>query len=118
MQRDAMDQDVFTTDRGRLFSIAYRMLGSASDADDVLQDAWLRYRSVEPSDIRSPVALATTIVTRLCLDRLKSARMTREEYIGPWLPEPVLTSDSEDPDSTLQRSESVTLFAIQSGPVV
>lgn len=110
MPHDAMDnQDVFNTDRGRLFSIAYRMLGSASDADDVLQDAWLRYRSVDPSVIRSPQALATTIVTRLCLDRLKSARMTREEYIGPWLPEPVLTSDVEDPASNLQRSESVTL---------
>ena len=81
--------DVFTTDRPLLFSIAYRMLGSASDAEDVLQDGWLRYRGVDRSTVRSPKALATTIVTRLCLDRLKSARATREEYIGPWLPEPV-----------------------------
>ena len=109
MQHDDTEQDLFQADRRRLFSIAYRMLGSASDADDVLQDAWLRYRSVDPSTIRSPQSLATTIVTRLCLDRLKSARMTREEYIGPWLPEPVLTSEFEAPDSTLQRSESVTL---------
>src|SRR5215470_19284708 len=104
-----MDQDVFNTDRPRLFSIAYRMLGSASDAEDVLQDAWLRYRSIERSTIRSPRAFATTIVTRLCLDRLKSARATREQYIGPWLPEPVLTSDEEGPDAMLQRSESVML---------
>src|SRR6476469_8476594 len=104
-----MDQDVFTTDRPLLFSIAYRMLGSASDAEDVLQDAWLRYRNVDRSTIRSPKALATTIVTRLCLDRLKSARATREEYIGPWLPEPVLTSEVEGPETRLQRSESVTL---------
>lgn len=104
-----MDIDVFNTDRPLLFSIAYRMLGSASDAEDVLQDAWLRYRSVEGTAIRSPKAFATTIVTRLCLDRLKSARAVREEYVGPWLPEPVLTSEVERPDSALQRAESVTL---------
>ena len=104
-----MDFDVFDTDRPLLFSIAYRMLGSASDAEDVLQDAWVRYRGTDRSTIRSPKAFATTIVTRLCLDRLKSARATREEYIGPWLPEPVLTSDLDSPDTMLQRSESVTL---------
>jgi RNA polymerase sigma-70 factor (TIGR02957 family) len=104
-----MVEDVFTTDRSRLFSIAYRMLGSASDAEDVLQDAWMRYRSVEQSAIRSPVALATTIVTRLCLDRLKSARATRESYVGPWLPEPVLTREVAGPDAIVQRAESVTL---------
>jgi len=104
-----MDRDVFTTDRPLLFSIAYRMLGSASDAEDVLQDAWLRYRGADQSTIRTPKAFATTIVTRLCLDRLKSARTTREEYIGPWLPEPVLTSEVEGPDTMLQRAESVTL---------
>ena len=101
--------DVFSTHRPLLFSIAYRMLGSASDAEDVLQDAWLRYSDVDPSTIRSPKALATTIVTRLCLDRLKSARANREEYIGPWLPEPVLTSDVDSPATRLQRAESVTL---------
>lgn len=104
-----MDDDVFQIDRPLLFSIAYRMLGSASDAEDVLQDAWLRYRGVERSTIRSPKSFAATIVTRLCLDRLKSARTTREEYIGPWLPEPVLTSELEDPAARLQRAESVTL---------
>lgn len=104
-----MEQDVFDTDRPLLFSIAYRMLGSASDAEDVLQDAWLRFSSADRSDIRSPKAFATTIVTRLCLDRLKSARARREEYVGPWLPEPVLTSEVQGPDITLQRAESVTL---------
>jgi RNA polymerase sigma-70 factor, ECF subfamily len=103
-----MEQDVFNTDRPLLFSIAYRMLGSASDAEDVLQDAWLRYRGADSSTIRSPKAFATTVVTRLCLDRLKSARTTRETYIGPWLPEPVLTSEVESPDTMLQRAESVT----------
>jgi RNA polymerase sigma-70 factor (ECF subfamily) len=104
-----MDQDVFNTHRPLLFSIAYRMLGSASDAEDVLQDAWLRFLGADRSAIRSPKAFATTIVTRLCLDRLKSARATREEYIGPWLPEPVLTSDLVGPDTVVQRAESVTL---------
>ena len=90
------------------------MLGSASDAEDVVQDAWLRYRGA--NDVRSPRAFAATIVTRLCLDRLKSARASREEYVGPWLPEPILTTAAgpgpsavEGPDVTLQRSESVTL---------
>ena len=104
-----MDDSIFTTERPTLFAIAYRMLGSASDAEDVLQDAWLRYRGVEPSTIRSPKALATTIVTRLCLDRLKSAQRTREDYIGPWLPEPVLTSEVTGPEVMLQRAESVML---------
>jgi RNA polymerase sigma-70 factor (ECF subfamily) len=108
------DVSAFDEHRPLLFSIAYRMLGSAADAEDVVQDAWLRY--CDASEIRSPRAFAATIVTRLCLDRLKSARATREEYVGPWLPEPVLTtaegltpSRSEGPDVTLQRSESVTL---------
>jgi RNA polymerase sigma-70 factor, ECF subfamily len=104
-----MAHDVFNTDRPLLFSIAYRMLGSASDAEDVLQDAWLRYQSADRSNIRSARAFMTTIVTRLCLDRLKSARTKREAYIGPWLPEPVLTSEMESPDARLQRAESVTL---------
>ena len=84
------------------------MLGSASDAEDVLRDAWLRYRTVDRTTIRSPKALATTIVTRLCLDRQKAARATREEYIGPWLPGPVLTGEVEGPEARLHRSESVT----------
>lgn len=104
-----MAEDVFTRDRPRLFSIAYRMLGSASDAEDVLQDGWLRYQRADRSAIRSPEAFATTIVTRLCLDRLKSARATREEYIGPWLPEPVLTAEVEMPHVAVERAESVTL---------
>ena len=104
-----MKSDIFSTDRPLLFSIAYRMLGSASDAEDILQDAWMRYRGVEESQIHSPKAFATTIVTRLCLDRLKSARTIREQYVGPWLPEPVLTSQLKTPDSALQNAESITL---------
>src|SRR5262245_45054648 len=104
-----MDHDVFKNHRPLLFSIAYRMLGSASDAEDILQDAWMRYRSADESTIRSPKAFAATIVARLCLDRLKSAQATREEYIGMWLPEPILTSELAAPDVVLQNAESVTL---------
>jgi RNA polymerase sigma-70 factor (ECF subfamily) len=104
-----MKDDVFSTDRRLFFSIAYRMLGSASDAEDVLQDAWMRYQAADESEIRSPRAFVATIVSRLCLDRLKSARSTREEYIGPWLPEPVLTSEMRGPEAVLQHEESITL---------
>ena len=105
----AMKDDVFSTDRRLFFSIAYRMLGSASEAEDVLQDAWMRYQDADESEIRSPRAFVATIVSRLCLDRLKSARATREEYVGPWLPEPVLTSEVKGPDAVLQHAESITL---------
>jgi RNA polymerase sigma-70 factor, ECF subfamily len=104
-----MDHDVFNTHRPLLFSIAYRMLGSASDAEDILQDAWMRYQAAGECSIRSPKAFAATIVARLCLDRLKSAQVTREQYVGPWLPEPVLTSEVKQPDAVLQQAESVTL---------
>jgi RNA polymerase sigma-70 factor (ECF subfamily) len=103
------DVQFFQAERPRLFSIAYRMLGSATDAEDVVQDAWVRFNSAEATDLRSPRAFAATIVTRLCLDRLKSARAKREEYIGPWLPEPVLTDANETPDVLAERAESVTL---------
>jgi len=101
--------DLFQANRPHLFGVAYRMLGSASDAEDVVQDAWLRYAAARPSDLRSPKAYLTTIVTRLCLDRLKSARAAREEYVGPWLPEPVVTDQRRQPDQSVALAESVTL---------
>jgi RNA polymerase sigma-70 factor (ECF subfamily) len=101
--------DLFQANRPALFGVAYRMLGSATDAEDVLQDAWLRFSSAQPADLRSAKAYLTTIVTRLCLDRLKSARVTREQYVGPWLPEPVVTDDRRGPERSLALAESVTL---------
>ena len=101
--------DLFQEHRRRLFAVAYRMLGSASDAEDVVQDAWLRFSAARPAELRSPQAYLTTIVTRLCLDRLKSARAAREEYVGPWLPEPVLTDDRAEPEQSVALAESVTL---------
>jgi RNA polymerase sigma-70 factor (ECF subfamily) len=103
------DLESFQAQRPRLFAIAYRMLGSASDAEDVLQDAWVRFTTAGTRDVRSPQSFAATIVTRLCLDRLKSARAKREEYVGPWLPEPVLTTGDETPHVLAERSESVTI---------
>jgi RNA polymerase sigma-70 factor (ECF subfamily) len=90
-----LDATVFETHRRLLFSIAYRMLGSASEAEDVVQDAWLRAREDEHADIRSPRAYLTTIVTRLCIDHLRSAERTRMEYPGPWLPEPLAEPNQE-----------------------
>src|ERR1041385_5198119 len=78
------DGPMFEPHRPLLFSIAYRMLGSATEAEDVVQDAWIRARQDEHADIRSPRAYLTTIVTRLCIDHLRSAERTRVEYPGPW----------------------------------
>ncbi|MBZ0288165.1 MAG: RNA polymerase sigma-70 factor [Anaerolineae bacterium] len=83
--------ETFETYRPLMFSIAYRMLGSAMEAEDIVQEAYLRYQATPPETIRSPQAFLSTIVTRLCLNPLQSARSQRETYIGPWLPEPVLT---------------------------
>jgi RNA polymerase sigma-70 factor (ECF subfamily) len=80
----------FEPHRRRLAGLAYRMLGSVADAQDVVQDAWLRWRTVDRTTVDDPRAFLARIVTRLCLDRLKSARAQREIYVGPWLPEPVM----------------------------
>jgi len=103
------DVDLFQTHRSLLFGVAYRMLGRAADAEDVVQDAWLRYAAAPAADVRSPKAYLTTIVTRLCLDRLKSARAARETYVGPWLPEPVATAEHAEPERSVALAESVTL---------
>lgn len=81
---------IFERERGRLFGIAYRMLGTVSEAEDVLQDAYMRWHGVPHASITNPPAYLIRLVTRLCIDALKSARRRRTEYIGPWLPEPLL----------------------------
>jgi RNA polymerase sigma-70 factor (ECF subfamily) len=95
--------------RPYLFAIAYRMLGRASDAEDVVQDAWVRYQTAAPAALDSLKAYLTTIVTRLCLDRLKAAHTTREQYVGPWLPEPILTDGPTNPEQLMARYESITM---------
>jgi RNA polymerase sigma-70 factor (ECF subfamily) len=83
--------DVFERERPRLVGLAYRMLGTIADAEDVVQNAWLRWRRVEPSEVERPEAWLTTVTTRLALDHLRSSRRRRETYVGPWLPEPLVS---------------------------
>lgn len=85
--------DPFEEYRSLLFAMAYHMLGSAMEAEDIVQEAYLRYRATPPESIRSLKSFLTTIVHNLCVNQLKSARAQRETYVGPWLPEPVITGD-------------------------
>lgn len=98
--------------RGLLFAIAYRMLGTAMEAEDIVQEAFLRFQSTPRETIQSPQAFLRTITTRLCLDHLKSAKVQRETYIGPWLPEPILTAQQSDmlnPSQSLSQKESISM---------
>ena len=104
-----VDADVFQEQRPRLFSLAYRMLGSATDAEDVVQSAYLRFAAAR--DVRDPAAFLTTVVTRLCLDELGSARARREQYVGPWLPEPVASGEL-GPLETAEQREQVSYAAL------
>jgi RNA polymerase sigma-70 factor (ECF subfamily) len=97
--------DVFEEYRPLLFAIAYRMLGSVPEAEDVVQNAYIRYSQMPPGSINSPKAFLSTVVTRLCLNQLQSARAQRESYLGPWLPDPLLTEDEDDPRSPSRRAE-------------
>lgn len=97
----------FEIHRPLLFSIAYRMLGTVMEAEDAVQECYLRYLATDVDAIRSPKAFLSTVITRICLDQLKSARVQREEYVGPWLPEPLLTTDG--PDELLAQHESISL---------
>ena len=92
-ERDA----IFEQRRGAMTGLAYRMLGSRADAEDVVQDAWIRWRGVDADAVSNPAGFLNRVVTRLCLDRLKSARARREVYVGEWLPEPVVEEDFEAP---------------------
>lgn len=108
-QRDSQAA-AFEQYRVLLFSIAYRMIGSASDAEDLVQETYLRYQASESAEIVSLKAYLTTIITHLALDYLKSARVTREQYVGTWLPEPILTSDEgEFPLEKVEQQESLSL---------
>jgi RNA polymerase sigma-70 factor (ECF subfamily) len=99
----------FQRHRPRLFGIAYRMLGSRTDAEDVLQDAYLRWHQGASQDLRSPEAWLVTTVTRLCIDRLRAARTEREHYIGPWLPEPLIGDAAPAADARAELSSSLSI---------
>ncbi len=101
--------DAFTEHRPLLFSIAYRMLGSVMDAEDMVQETYLRWEQARPAKLRSSKSYLSTIVTRLCIDQLRSARAQREQYIGPWLPEPLITEEAPDMDGRLIMDDSVSM---------
>ena len=95
--------------RRHVVDVAYRILGDRSAAEDVVQDAWLQLHNRDLSDVRNPRGYLTTVVSRLALDELRSARMRRERYVGPWLPEPVVTEHAPDPADRVTLDESVSL---------
>ncbi|RYG28551.1 MAG: sigma-70 family RNA polymerase sigma factor, partial [Burkholderiales bacterium] len=86
---------IFEENRSRLLRIAYRMLGSMAEAEDIVQDTWIRWRRVDLAEVRQPSAFLTRTITRLCLDWMKSARARRESYFGSWLPEPIVEEAEE-----------------------
>lgn len=100
--------DEFDLHRPALFGLAYRMLGSVMDAEDILQEAFLRWQNVPKSEVQSPKAYLTTIVTRLCVDQLRLAYVQREEYVGAWLPEPLMQSPESDPARLVEHHESIS----------
>ncbi len=99
--------EVFESHRPRLFGVAYRMLGTRTDAEDILQDAYLRWHQSATKDIQSPVAFLVTITTRLCLDRLRDLKEEREQYVGPWLPEPIV--DKLSPEMQREFADEVSV---------
>jgi RNA polymerase sigma-70 factor, ECF subfamily len=107
--------EVFDRHRPPLFSIDYRMLGSVMDAEDVVQEAYLRWQWASATEVRSPKAYLSSVVTRLCIDQLRSARTQREKYVGPWLPEPLPTGPAPDAvviDETLSMAFLVLLESL------
>lgn len=102
----------FVTHRGLLFTVAYEMLGSAADAEDVVQEAWLRWSRVDASEVHDPRAYLVQVVTRQALNRLRTVARRREDYVGEWLPEPVLTSPDIAEDVVLAESLSMAMLTV------
>lgn len=100
---------LFTDERGHLMGVAYRLLGTVTDAEDVLQDVFERWLRADRTEIENPAAYLTTMTTRASIDRLRSAKTKREIYVGPWLPEPIPTGDDSDPATTAELDESLTI---------
>ena len=104
--------DTFTSYRPLLFSIAYRMLGTVMDAEDILQETFLRWQRASVEEVENPRAYLSAVVTRLCIDQLRSARVQREEYIGPWLPEPLFMTEPAPIESTILAETLSTAFLV------
>ena len=107
-----MSDDPFVTHRSLLFTVAYEMLGSAADAEDVVQETWLRWDGVDQDDVREPRAYLVRIATRLALDRLRTVARRREAYVGVWLPEPLLTSPDVAEDVELAENISIAMLTV------
>src|SRR5580765_5202023 len=107
-----MFDDPFVTHRGLLFTVAYEMLGSAVDAEDVVQETWLRWADVDHAEVRDPPAYVVRIVTRQALNRLRTVSRQREDYVGEWLPEPLLTGPDVAADVELAESVSIAMLTV------
>ena len=107
-----MTDDPFVAHRSLLFTVAYEMLGSAADAEDVVQETWLRWADVDRSEVRDPRAYLVRIATRQALNRLRTLARRREEYVGEWLPEPLLTSPDVAEDVELAESVSIAMLTV------
>jgi RNA polymerase sigma-70 factor (ECF subfamily) len=107
-----MTEDAFVAHRSLLFTVAYEMLGSAADAEDVLQESWLRWADVDHSQVRNARAYLIRVVTRQALNRLRTLSRRREEYVGEWLPEPLLTSPDIADDVELAESVSIAMLTV------
>jgi RNA polymerase sigma-70 factor (ECF subfamily) len=107
-----MTDDPFVTHRSLLFTVAYEMLGSAADAEDVVQETWLRWARVDRAEVQDPRAYLVRIVTRQALNRLRTVARRREEYVGEWLPEPLLTSPDVAEDVEFAESVSIAMLTV------
>jgi RNA polymerase sigma-70 factor (TIGR02957 family) len=107
-----MIDDPFVSHRGLLFTVAYEMLGSAADAEDVVQETWLRWANVDQAEVREPRAYLVRMVTRQALNRLRTVSRRREDYVGQWLPEPLLTSPDVAEDAELAVNVSIAMLTV------
>ncbi|MFD7446212.1 RNA polymerase sigma factor SigJ [Streptomyces sp. NPDC059909] len=103
---------LFEQQRDRLWGIAYRITGSVADADDAVQEAWLRWQGLPDGEAEDPSAYLTTVISRICYDQLGSARARREAYVGPWLPEPVISEDGPEDRVTLDESVGMAMLTV------
>ncbi|MFG1620673.1 RNA polymerase sigma-70 factor [Kribbella sp. NPDC049227] len=107
-----MTAETFAEHRGLLYAVAYRVLGSVAEAEDVVQDSWLRWSRVDPATVDDPEGYLVRVATRLAIDRLRSAAVRRESYVGPWLPEPMLTSPDAAEDVVRNDSVSTAMLLV------